>query len=1033
MQPVKSYTTSTGRCLNPVSTKCVIWDGPDITCLDGTTLCKGQSIETTVYNVATKLCQVYEVLSLENINTCINNIQEDGSVTSVSSESSIQEVFSAVIQKVCSLTTRVEDLENTPCGVDVAVVPECIRNYTSPCFPVAISNIATYDSVNNTLPVTDYANAVARLVCCMLTDISNLQNNIASINTQIDDLWNLLNTCANATSSLVLPTCTNDFVLNPDNNPVTVQQAYTWLEADFCSLQAAVGSPDDITDAINKQCPDLSNADKLGSGGTMSGISGWVSNPTTLSDSLTNLWLTVCDMRSAVSDILSSCCFSLCNYLELGYDIVFDPNGTYMDITFNSPISPTVYTDPITPHTTTFIATPGGTFPAGWTTTEFPTANQTNVIITVSDGIVTATFDTGMTINDWAIESNATNNGYRILYSDPAMTGYNKTSLNQTINIYFTYRVDDTSTFKDCEVNQTDGFQYECCAPAVYPCDVEVVSPNGTDMNIKIHGLYVETPVQDTNNATSGTANTLSRIGAGWTVNAFQNYIVYITSGAGVGECKYILSNTATQLTVNSNWTTIPDITSVYEIKNIHYSYPFTNAAYPDCIRIGLQSFTVKVIQVTDTSYDPNNSATWQVSAFTNAANPNTICTSGFQVAIGQLFSNYEYAVALYANYNCGQSEVTLIDNTTPLIASVSIQIGNPSNVLTNVFSIIQGSVIDITSNASLPNLPNETATITSAAEFPLYLPSGSNLTEFKVIPAPAVWFLPAGGITPVPFCYCGINTDPDGTYGTGNWPKRNQVIGQYRGYSVEVFLRDPANYTTLNPLLDCNTVPAVYKTDTLADPSLTFSTNTSCQTLATPGSPIYISIPSTYPDILYPMVLRYDPSNYTVDLGATFHTIRLVNYTVVLTNADSVPHTFTTNITVEVKYWDAANQVYQPYSPAKIFQYNLSTTVNGGSSQTLTLPSPQSISCQYGDALYVFTEEADIPFIATQVRKARLVTSTSAVASQLYSCAGITNDTTLVNMSTGIPAYPASAVLGSRSVITEDFDVNIIINDTIS
>ena len=1032
MQPVKSYTTSTGRCLNPVSSKCVIWDGPDITCLDGTTLCKGQSIETTVYNVATKLCQVYEVLSLENINTCINNIQDGNPAISISPSSSIQEVFSSVIQKVCSLTSRVEELENTPCSVDVAVVPECIRNYTSPCFPVAISNLPTYNSATNTLPVTDYANAVARLVCCMLTDISNLQNNVANINTQIEDLWNLLNTCSNATSSLVLPTCTNNFILNPGNDPVTVQQAYTWLEADFCTLQGIVGTPDAIADAINKQCPDLNNADKLGSGGTMSGISGWVDSPTTLSDSLTNLWLTVCDMRSAVSDILNSCCFSLCNYLELGYDIVFDPNGTYMNITFNGLVSPTIYTDPLAPHTTVFTATPGGTFPVGWTTGEFPTADQTNVIITISDGIVTATFDTGMTINDWAIESNANDNGYQILYSDPALTGYDKTSLNQTINIYFTYKVDDGATSKMCEVNQTDGFQYECCAPSVYPCDVEITSTDGTDLNVKISGLYQETPQQDAGTATGAGSgsDTLENLLADpliWATNALQNYIVYIVGGAGQGQCRYITSNTTTELTLDSNWTTAIDNTSQYEIINYHYEYPFNNVLYPDCIQ-SVQSFAVKVIQVTDTSYDPNNTATWQVSAFTNSVATSTICTSGWQVSSGQLLSNYEYAVAIYGNYPCGQSEVTLIDTETPLIASVAIQVGTPANPVFNVLSTATTTITGITSNGT--SLPNETSSLTVISEFPLSLPVLPNTTEFTIRPNPAAWTYPGNGITPVPFCYCGISLNPQGFYTVNgqNYPNRNQVIGLYRGYEVSLLLRDPNNVGTLNPILDSSPTPIPYVTNSISDPSILFTSNT-------PGTPITLDIPSTYADVLYPVVVRYNPLKYPVDLGPLFHTIRLANYTIIFDNQTGGSADFEAEIIIDIQYWDQANSVYQPYSPARFLAYYTGAiSVGSGSSQTITFTPPAlQVSCAYGDAMFVRVDvkRANPTGVNINNRACTITTTPSAVAPQQYSCAGLSHVVSQPNMSPILGSTTTRTT--SSSIITEDYDVNVAITHTLT
>lgn len=66
--------------------------------------------------------------------------------------------------------------------------------------------------------------------------------------------------------------------------------------------------------------------------------------------------------------------------------------------------------------------------------------------------------------------------------------------------------------------------------------------------------------------ATSGAAKTLTDTGATWGTNSFADYTVKITTGTGNGQTKTIASNTATILTVDGNWKTTPDSSSVYEI-----------------------------------------------------------------------------------------------------------------------------------------------------------------------------------------------------------------------------------------------------------------------------------------------------------------------------------------------------------------------------------------------------------------------------------------------------------------------------------
>lgn len=75
--------------------------------------------------------------------------------------------------------------------------------------------------------------------------------------------------------------------------------------------------------------------------------------------------------------------------------------------------------------------------------------------------------------------------------------------------------------------------------------------------------------VLDTGTATAGGSNTLTDSSKTFTVNAFVGNYVKITGGTGAGQIRVIVSNTATVLTVSSNWGTNPDGTSVYQITDI--------------------------------------------------------------------------------------------------------------------------------------------------------------------------------------------------------------------------------------------------------------------------------------------------------------------------------------------------------------------------------------------------------------------------------------------------------------------------------
>lgn len=70
----------------------------------------------------------------------------------------------------------------------------------------------------------------------------------------------------------------------------------------------------------------------------------------------------------------------------------------------------------------------------------------------------------------------------------------------------------------------------------------------------------------DYGTATSSTSTTLTDTSKSWTTNIYNGATITITGGTGAGQTRTISSNTSTQVTVTSAWTTNPDSTSAYEI-----------------------------------------------------------------------------------------------------------------------------------------------------------------------------------------------------------------------------------------------------------------------------------------------------------------------------------------------------------------------------------------------------------------------------------------------------------------------------------
>lgn len=81
---------------------------------------------------------------------------------------------------------------------------------------------------------------------------------------------------------------------------------------------------------------------------------------------------------------------------------------------------------------------------------------------------------------------------------------------------------------------------------------------------------------------TSSTNTTLTDTTQTWAVNTYTGLWVTIWRGTGAGQSRYIVSNTADTLTVDSAWDQNPDSTSEYTIGGIYYEYVHSYNSYGD-------------------------------------------------------------------------------------------------------------------------------------------------------------------------------------------------------------------------------------------------------------------------------------------------------------------------------------------------------------------------------------------------------------------------------------------------------------------
>lgn len=314
----------------PISSDCVIWQGPDIACIN---LCKGDSVSGVVYKLAEKLCEVLETLNIETYDISCLEIGNCG-----------PEDFQALIQLLITKICELEGVTPTPAPNGTVGCPDCTVNIAS-CF--------YYDNPQGdqetTMQLTDYVTAIGNYICSIAGQIGTINGTLNSQNQRITALENA------PAPTLNLPNMAPVCVL-PPSPLVPIDQVLIALEQQFCALRTATGEPNDIYAALLFQCAGLNQSPSLQGSGNMSDIAGWNSTVTNLAQGVENMWLTLCDIRAAVKSIQDVCCTGTnCDDLDIEVQGVLT-SPTTLQLYFT------------------------GTFPSG-----FGECNQQGALVTITD------------------------------------------------------------------------------------------------------------------------------------------------------------------------------------------------------------------------------------------------------------------------------------------------------------------------------------------------------------------------------------------------------------------------------------------------------------------------------------------------------------------------------------------------------------------------------------------------------------------------------------------------------------------------
>lgn len=308
MKPLNA--TETG--CTPISSNCVIWQGPDIECVK---LCKGDTVSAVVAKLATELCTIMEELKISNYDLTCLNLSGCGPLN-------FQQLIQLLIDKVCALNECCQQ-NNTGNGTQREGCPDCIVDI---CKNFYYTN--ELGDLVTTMQLTDYVTAIGNRVCNIIDEIEIIKLQINNLDIRVTALENA--PPPSFTIPQIVPNCVLPGV------PTDINIVLAALEQQFCSLISATGTGPQILTSISAPCVTSTTPSLGNSSITMGAIPGWINPVATLADSVNNLWLTICDIRAAVLNIQTNCCPTGCSGVILTMSI--DLDGSDLNIYMNGTI-----------------------------------------------------------------------------------------------------------------------------------------------------------------------------------------------------------------------------------------------------------------------------------------------------------------------------------------------------------------------------------------------------------------------------------------------------------------------------------------------------------------------------------------------------------------------------------------------------------------------------------------------------------------------------------------------------------------------
>lgn len=263
---------------SPISSNCVIWQGPDIPCIK---LCAGDTISDVIFKLATELCTVLDTLNVTNYDLSCFNLTACG-------PNDFQALIQFLIEQICALQTEITTVS------DPATSP--IVNQTKSSSADTLVTVASCFVIGTTtvMTVSEYAQAIGTRVCSLVTQIATINNNITNLDVRVTALEGA------PVPTFTVPSftlgCSID-TLSSGTTQFINNILESFINDVWCNYYYNVtGTSSDLSAAVNQIC--ITDADlQLTTGTAFSTNPLWIQSASysTVADAINNLWIALCD------------------------------------------------------------------------------------------------------------------------------------------------------------------------------------------------------------------------------------------------------------------------------------------------------------------------------------------------------------------------------------------------------------------------------------------------------------------------------------------------------------------------------------------------------------------------------------------------------------------------------------------------------------------------------------------------------------------------------------------------------------------